>query len=107
MSYPPGFDVNRLDNSSVPRPNNAAQMPNNSYHVPLDPFQAQSYGGIPAPITYPNSNHSVRPPNMFFPPIDFSVPPPNIPQMNVSRPIVNDLKNHCRTLNLFDIRWSL
>lgn len=92
MSYPPGFDSNRFGNSSDPRPNNAAQMPNNIFHVQSDPFQAQPYGGMPTPITYQNSNQSARPSNMFFPPIDFppidfSVPPPNIPQMNVSRPI--------------------
>lgn len=62
-------------------------MDNNNYSGQLDPFHLQqSYNGMPTPITYPNANQnsSVRPPNMFFPPIDFSVPPPNFAQMNVS-----------------------
>lgn len=63
-------------------------MDNNNYSGQLDPFHMQSYNGMPTPITYPNANLNpnppVRPPNMFYPPIDFSVPPPNFTQINVS-----------------------
>lgn len=108
MSYPRRFDLNQFDSSSVSGANNAAHMTNNGYPVPLDPYQAQSFGGIPAPIAYSNSNPSIHPPNMFLPPIDFSVPPPNFPQMNVSKWHTNTsrLSSIMTTKHLFSIvRW--
>lgn len=90
MSYPQQFDSNRFDNSSGSRPNTVIRMPNNSYAGQMtDPFQAQSFAGIPAPIPYSNTNpnpNSLCPANMFFPPVDFSVPPPIFPPINVSIP---------------------
>lgn len=65
-------------------------MENNNYSGQLDPFHLQSYNGIPPAVTYPNGNANANqnpsgpPSNMFYPPIDFSVPPPNFTQMNVS-----------------------
>lgn len=69
-------------------------MANNNYSGQLDPFHMQSYGhGMPTPITYPNQNVNSSvpqppPQNMFFPPMNFSVPPPTFPQMNVSESLI-------------------
>lgn len=82
MSFPQRFDSNRFENAQGSNANNCTQMPNSNFQGPYDSFQAQSYGRIPAPVTYPNP--PIRPTNMFFPPMDFSVPPPNFTQMNVS-----------------------
>lgn len=81
MSFPQRFDSNRFENTHGSSANNGTQMPTNNFQGPYDAFQTQSCG-IPAPITY--TNPSIRPTNMFFPPIDFSVPPPNFTQINVS-----------------------
>lgn len=78
------FHLDHLENSPVFSAKNPIQMENNNYSGQVDPFHLQSYNGMPTPITYPNPNPPVRPPNVFYPPIDFSVPPPNFAQMNVS-----------------------
>lgn len=75
MSYPQRFDSNRYENVPDSRSNNAASMQNNNYQGQFDSFQSQSHGSAPAQASYPNP--TVHPSNMFFPPIDFSIPPPN------------------------------
>lgn len=91
MSNPQRFDANRFENVPAQSSNNSAQLPNNGYQRQFDPYQAsQSYGQMPAPVSYPNP--VVHPPNMLFPPIDFSVPPPNFAQMNVSQASVCEAK---------------
>lgn len=84
MSYPHRFDPNQFENAPAQSANNAAPLPNNNgYQGQYDSFHTnQSYGQMPAPVSYPNP--SVQPANVFLPPIDFSVPPPNFGQVNVS-----------------------
>lgn len=82
MSYP-----QRFDSSLASKANN---LPIYNYSEQLNPLQSQLCGGLPAQMFHPNQNPnqnpnpSIHPPNLFFPPIDFSVPPPNFPQLNVS-----------------------
>lgn len=87
MSHPQRFQSSHLENSQVASGKNSIQMANNNYPGQLDSLHIQSYNGMPTAHTYPNPNPnlSVCPPNVFFPPVDFSVPPPNFPQMNVSK----------------------
>lgn len=80
MSYPYQYDSNQCNNNLINSiPNNPSEILNNEHNSQYDTFHSQTYGGIPAPIPYQN-----HPPNMVFPPMDFSVPPPNFQPQNLN-----------------------
>lgn len=80
MSYPYQYDPNHCNNNLINSiPNNQTGILNNELNSQYDTSHSQTYGGIPEPIPYQN-----HPTNMVFPPMDFSVPPPNFQSQNLN-----------------------
>lgn len=79
MSYPYQYDPNQCDSRLNMVSNNTTGKIKNEPNSQYDTFQSQVYGQMPAPIPYPS-----QPKNLLFPPMDFSVPPPNFQSQNVN-----------------------
>nr|AFX89030.1 drosha [Mayetiola destructor] len=80
MSYPYQYDPNHCDNNLINSiPNNQTGTLNSELNSQCNTFYPHSYGGVPTPISYQN-----HPNNVIFPPMDFSVPPPNFQSQNLN-----------------------
>lgn len=80
MSYPNKYDPHQCSNSLKNAiPNNQMGISKKELNSQCDTFHSQTYGGLPAPIPYQN-----QPTNVVFPPMDFSVPPPNFQPQNLN-----------------------